>query len=377
MTVCDEKTGKPAFDYAGHERRLRAALEAAHASFFDPDSGRLKKEYSHTLTECPVCSGVRLRPFMEKDGFLFERCAFCGMVFLNPRLTDEATYAFYNSKWISIYNEGKFHGASATIEADRLENKYLLSMLAGDTAGDMAGKRLLEIGPGGEGTLLHEALALGCEVTGIELSRDNCDSLAQRFGASITLLNTTLEKAALPGDYYDYVVMRDVLEHLPHPLCILHEIFRIIKCDGGGRLLIQVPNIDGLIYAVAQAKHTVVFGFEHPNYWSPKSLGHALHRSGFNMARVEHESNDFTLRDICDYLWGEATFTTVFPPPRRTFARFAYKRVSRLIENRYMEKIGNYLPFLADRIFRRGSVIKVLAKKEPPAHPQQTGAFHA
>ncbi|EFL50797.1 Methyltransferase type 11 [Solidesulfovibrio fructosivorans JJ]] len=351
----------PEFDYISYKTRLHTALENAHALFFDTNTGYLRDEFACKLQACPACNGRGLCLFMKKDGFLFDQCSTCGMVFLNPRLTDAATYAFYESEWINIYNETKFHGSSGAIERDRLENRYLLGIL-GDR-NSLVGKQFLEVGPGGEGTLLHEASLLGCSVTGLELSSDNFASLTKRFGNSATLLNTTLEKAGLSDCFYDYVVMRDVLEHIPNPVDFLRELARILK--PGGSLLIQVPNIEGLIYKFSGSRHTVVFGFEHPNYWSPRSLDVALQRAGFSVQLVEHESIDFTLRDICEYLWGESSFTTVFPRDRSFFTRLAYRIGARLNANRYIAKIGNSLfPLIADKMLKKGSVIKVLSRKE-------------
>lgn len=351
-------------DYA---QRLYNALVDEHKEFFDYKNQKLKDEYAHYIDECPVCGSRKFKSHMTKDWFNFDKCSDCSMVFVNPRLNDKATYAFYNSAWIDVYNESKFYSddANSYDSVDRKENLYLLNLLNKNNNNNNIKNtcpELVEIGPGGVGSLLKEAMNFGYKVTGVELGEENCNRLKNNLGDEAEIINSTLEDANLQENFYDYAAMRDVLEHIPNPKPFLQELNRILKPKA--KVIIQIPNFDGLIYRVAGPHHTVVFPFEHPNYWSPKSIGKILNDTGFEIELIEHESADFSLLDINHYILGESSFTTCFKRKRAKFKRSLYKRLTPLLSSEKINKIDKkIMPFFADKICRKGSVIKVVAQK--------------
>jgi hypothetical protein len=127
-------------------------------------------------------------------------------------------------------------------------------------------------------------------------------------------------------------------------------------------MFIETHNIDGLIHQIVREKHTVIFGFEHPNHWSPKTLGKALENNGYEVQKVFHSSLDFTLNDILRYLYAP-TFTTIMPHTVIKKRRLLFKllrgpfwfRAIRLLDRAITPQIANLL--------KKGSVMKVLAVK--------------
>jgi hypothetical protein len=126
-------------------------------------------------------------------------------------------------------------------------------------------------------------------------------------------------------------------------------------------MFIETHNIDGLINQIVREKHTVIFGFEHPNHWSPKTIGKALENSGFEVQKIFHSSLDFTLNYLLIYCSGP-TFTTIMPVTvRKRRLLFKMLRVPfwfspiRLLDRTITSQIANLL--------KKGSVMKVLAVK--------------
>jgi SAM-dependent methyltransferase len=100
------------------------------------------------------------------------------------------------------------------------------------------GKRVLEIGVGGEGGNLLN-LKNKNEVFGIDISKSaqkNCE----RLGLNIIIQN--IDKEALPfdDDFFDIVFAFEVFEHFAAPQYALEEIRRVLKT--GGILLLSTPN---------------------------------------------------------------------------------------------------------------------------------------
>jgi 2-polyprenyl-3-methyl-5-hydroxy-6-metoxy-1,4-benzoquinol methylase len=337
-----------------YDDRLRNALAEQHGKCFDAEKRALKNEYAEYL-DCPVCGSPEKSLFFTKDWFTFSRCDDCTMVYLNPRLNDQATYAFYNSDWNAVYNEAKFDTVSTSTDADDRINASNLKRILDRRDG--ARGKLLEIGCGA-GFFLKQAQSAGFEVHGLELNEKNVAKMQREIGP--TVLNRDLFDAKYPAAHFDVVYMRDVFEHVPRPNEMLREINRIAK--PGALLFIEVPNIEGLIYKLVKERHVCIFGFEHLNYWSPASLKLIMQRNGFAPRDVFHASLDFTVGDLVrSYL--RPSFTTLYPPQTHGLPEGLLRLLDRAFSFTPVRLADQRLtPAIAD-VLKRGSVIKVLAEK--------------
>ena len=284
--------------------RWNIALREQHDLLFDNETQSIKSQFAE-YNSCPVCDSEQTTFMFIKDGFRYVRCQNCSMVYMNPRLNLTATYAFYNSNVNAIYNETKFDAvSSSTILDDKInfENLHLIDKYRNGKRG-----KLLEIGFA-KGYFLMKAKECGYQVYGIELNEKNYQRARRSLGE--TIYNNDLFDIHFENDMFDVIYMRDVIEHIPNPKPFLMELNRIAK--PGSVLFIETHNIDSLINRIVREKHTVIFGFEHPNHWSPKSLGNALNQNGFVLKNVFHKSLDFTIGVIIGYFI-EPTFTTIYP----------------------------------------------------------------
>src|SRR5207244_3214059 len=149
----------------------------------------------------------------------YVKCQDCSMVYMNPRLSRDATYAFYNSKANAIYNEGKFDEPSASTALDdeiNLANLRLIEQYGGGARGN-----LLEIGSA-KGTFLLRAKEHGYTVYGLELNERNLQSSRELVGE--TIYDVDLFDAHLETGKFDVIYMRDVIEHIPDPKPFLREL---------------------------------------------------------------------------------------------------------------------------------------------------------
>jgi 2-polyprenyl-3-methyl-5-hydroxy-6-metoxy-1,4-benzoquinol methylase len=336
--------------------RLRNALSVQHRQWFDYDKKCIKSEFAEHIP-CPACGSQHFSPYMEKDYFAFSRCDDCTMVFLNPRLNVEATYAFYNGEWTAIYNETKFIGASESTEVDNRINYRNIDLLRRHLISSEKQHKLLEIGIG-SGYFLRAAENAGFDVHGIDVDSCNIARARQHFGDRVR--NQDIYEAQYHEATFDVVYMRDVFEHVPNPSPMLREINRISR--PGALIYIEVPNIQGLIYSAVGARHVCVFGFAHLNYWSPAALRTVLNRNGYEVVDIVHESLDCTVAEVVRY-YRISSFTSVFPQPIGRIryllltAAYAFLRLPPLV---WLDR--TLFPTLAN-ILNRGSVLKVVARK--------------
>lgn len=338
------------------QQRWHKALEEQHRNIFDYDKRSLKEQFAQYVN-CPSCGNdsQRSKFIFEKDMFKYYRCRRCGLVYMNPRLNNTATASFYNSNVNAIYNERKFDIPDDVNQDNDInaKNFYLLETVRASKNKGI----LLEIGCA-KGYFLKKAKEDGYHVWGLELNSKNCQYATNILGD--TIINKDLIEARLDSAMFDVVYMRDVIEHLPNPREIMVEINRILKKDG--ILFIDTHNIDGFIHKIVQKKHTVIFGFEHPVHWSPKSLVYLFHSTGMKLKNIYFESIDFTLSCILSY-FVESTFTTIIPENISTKKKVLFKFLRKPFMIFPFNKLDNkFMPFISNML-KAGSTMKVFARK--------------
>ncbi len=339
-----------------YDQRLKTALVHQHKKWFDYNTQSLRPEHAQEIN-CPVCDSAGHELYFQKDWFKFVKCTECGMVFLNPRLNEKATYDFYNSEWNAIYNERKFDAVTKTKKLDDIINENNLNLLEGFSNKDGKKRTLLEIGTG-SGYFIRKAVEYGYNAYGVELNYNNCLKVKDLLGDKI--INADLYSANFPAKMFDVIYMRDVFEHIPDPQRMLCEMNRI--ANNGCILYIEVPNIEGLIYKIVKEKHVCVFGFEHLNYWSPQTLEKILGTCGFEIAAIKHESLDFTLGRIMAHFYQES-FTSIEPLKYSPGVKLFAKITGRGFSLPPLSTVDRWLmPMIAD-VIQRGSVIKIVARK--------------
>lgn len=99
---------------------------------------------------------------------------------------------------------------------------------------------ILDVGCGG-GQLLESFTKIPhIEIYGVDASAKAC-KIAMRRGYKAYICNVEKEKLPFDDDFFDIIVINDVLEHLIDPDNLLREAHRVLK--GEGVLVISVPNI--------------------------------------------------------------------------------------------------------------------------------------
>lgn len=341
------------FDFNDWMQRWNSALRKQHDILFDNETKGLKTEYAETIC-CPVCGSNKAKLLFEKDWFYYWRCRNCSMVYMNPRMNLAATHSFYNSDVNKIYNETKFDEVSPSTEMDdqiNYGNLKLLEQIAGKEKGT-----LLEIGSA-KGYFLIKAKEAGYDVFGLELNQPNYEYSRKILGDCI--MDIDLFDVKFEDGKFDVVYMRDVIEHIASPLEFLKEINRITK--PGGLIFLETHNIDSWINRSARENHTVIFGFEHPNHWSPKTLSLALQKTGYQVINVTHTSLDCTFAEMRRYML-QPGFTTIYPRQATWSRQIMAKIIGRFYRLSIMSRIDQVTPRLAN-YFKAGSTMKVIAKK--------------
>lgn len=202
------------------------------------------------LDHCPICESGQIRPAFKSpwrgQEVIYGVCLDCGQMFLNPRMTDEQTTAYYSGMYRDI-TEGADNGGvtqgNLHTQCKRAELQY---KIMGRWLEDV--KSHLEIGCSA-GYFLDEVKAL--DAIGVEPdSRYHTLPIARMYPMVKDI--SDVEPRA-----FDLISASHVVEHFNHPLQYLSNLVEHYT-DGNTKILVEVPNTD--FQAVATLSHPMAFG---------------------------------------------------------------------------------------------------------------------
>lgn len=163
------------------------------------------------------------------------RCKVCGFRQIRPRLTRQELAVVYPDQYFDSAEEMGYSDYDR--QAQRYERvAYFLSKRVSRLV--PPGGRLLEVGCA-LGFLLHALqryTSLG--VQGLDVSPFAAYFARKMYGLDVAC--GTLKEARYPGDHFDFMIQKDLLEHVTHPREHLLESRRILK--RGGYIWLVTPN---------------------------------------------------------------------------------------------------------------------------------------
>jgi len=183
---------------------------------------------------CNICNSKKATPFLKMDGFAYQKCVNCSLVFQNPRPVFDDLKKRYAENYFDyeISNQENFFALMKLGLRDiRFDEFY---------KNDVKKKRFLDIGCA-TGLLLNHMKSKGWITKGVEICKQSAEYGIKNFGLDV--FTGTLEEAAFPDHYFDAVHFSHLIEHVPDPKALLLEIRRILKRDG--RMILTTPNAGG------------------------------------------------------------------------------------------------------------------------------------
>ncbi len=252
---------------------------------------------------CDLCGADDARVRYEKNGFHIVECAKCGMVYTNPRLKGEKIAELYDAD----YFQG--HGFDRSVnyvkdvdEYGKEKTHYDLHDWDLDTISSMlqrtppqpppiplrsigGGVQLLEIGCG-TGVFLAKAREHGFDCSGLELSSYAADFVRQM---GIPVETKSIEEANFAENTWDVIVMREVIEHLPHPMESIRTIHKWLK--PGGVLFMATGNYDCPERKLRGSDWFYFMPEGHLYYFSNRTMTKYLRKAGFRAVNVTNQGD--------------------------------------------------------------------------------------
>lgn len=235
---------------------------------------------------CPVCATANVAPvyclhddrYGYSDEFALLQCKKCAHQFLEHGLTPEDLKILYTDYYpradlnlddYKPYTET--HGFKAWLDGEKSSPFRWVP----------PNVKVLDIGCG-FGETMGYYQSRGCEAYGVEAD-ENIRRVIGKFGYNIEV--GLFDPRRYQQDYFDYITMGQVVEHLVNPLEELRGVADILK--PGGRLIISTPNANGWGRRLFGRKWINWHAPYHIQMFSVKSMTTAAEQAGLKVERFE------------------------------------------------------------------------------------------
>jgi len=183
---------------------------------------------------CNLCGSDEHKLFREINDYRLVKCKRCGLVFRDPRPTQQEIHEQYSANYhierLLRQKLGTEKGIEEEIKKNIGRSEEMLKYFSKET-------KLLDIGCS-VGFFLASLKRYGWDATGIDISEWACEFARKKFGLNV--FAGTIEEIQF-NERFNVITMYHILEHLPRPLQSLKRVSELLADDGV--LIIKGPNL--------------------------------------------------------------------------------------------------------------------------------------
>ncbi|NQT90610.1 MAG: class I SAM-dependent methyltransferase [Candidatus Omnitrophica bacterium] len=198
------------------------------------------------------------------------KCKDCGLVYVNPRLKEEALKDIYNESYGDTYIKQESTRSSQAEEDFDDVSKHC----------HFNGNKLLDIGCSA-GFFLKAAKERGWQCRGIDLDKEAVEFAKKKFDLDVEY--RALEETDFKEKEFDLITLWGVLAHLRDPKAYFIYINRILKDDGW--LVLSSLNIDSICARLFKERFRLIDPSAHIYYFSTTTITKLLELTGFEVKR--------------------------------------------------------------------------------------------
>lgn len=254
------------------------------------------------LKKCPICASKNIsfiynlfdRLYGVDGDFNIYKCKNCKITFLNPQLNKEEVEKYYPKDYVSfksskdsrsfliksLYDTYFLKKGNKLLKIFFFPVKHLLRSLP-----KKENAKFLDVGCG-KGIFLNY-------VKNNKMMPYGIDPFIEKDIPPLNIKKISLLDAKFPNNYFDFITLNNVLEHIPNPLGIIIECKRILK--KGGRIFINIPNNSSLAYLLFKKNWVSLDVPRHFFTFSKKSMKLISKKLGLDIIKTKYKSEPFTL----------------------------------------------------------------------------------
>jgi SAM-dependent methyltransferase len=285
-----------------------AERRAEAEALLEERDGRITLRADVAHYGCPYCGSTEGIPYAgalaaDRMGYEYRECAMCGIVYPWPRLNAETLRWRATSPSMNHYLQ-----RSLSVEPERLTPPFPEPFFRG-----MAGRRVLEVGPGA-GRLLRFLRSVGADVLGVEPNEvaakfcqaAGCPTLRESFEEDL------ITRSLLTPGSFDAVIFSESLPHLFDMKAALRLARTLLK--PGGTLVVKAFDIAGVHLRLFVQASRGIDGLSIPTNGSARTYRRIIGQEGFLVRKFYRQPG--SLLDQAGFCW---------PALRRRWARLAFR----------------------------------------------------
>ena len=242
-----------------------------------------------TITNCPICSGNKFKPFIScvdytvsRETFQVVQCEACGFRFTNPRPAENEIGKYYESEEYISHSgtsRGVVNKIYGMVRNHTIKQKVkLINKQIPNPKSQI--RNALDIGCG-TGEFLNTCKQNGWNVTGIEPSEVARKHAKENFGIEPLTPEKLFE---ISEKKFNVITMWHVLEHVHQLHKTIEQINKLLIDDGA--LIVAVPNCNSFD-AKKYREHWAAWDLpRHIYHFTKKDIEKLFLRFGFKLQQV-------------------------------------------------------------------------------------------
>lgn len=246
------------------------------------------EKYVPFLTEkrnCIVCNSKKTKKWARYGSFNAVQCDTCGLIWINPFLNTEGLQRYYTD-YIGMRFKDKKKTQQRAVQY-KIDKNFIEQFIS-------KGK-VLDVGC--SGGFFLDVLSASFEKHGSEIDGAACAYAREKYPFGNNINHCALEDLAYNASFFDLIVMRGVIEHLPDPRTALKKVSQLLK-PNGFFYIAATPNVDSFCAQVYREKWNQFHPVRHLFYFSLATLTQLLSQYGLMLVAKDFPYLETPYADI-------------------------------------------------------------------------------
>ncbi|MBD3155747.1 MAG: methyltransferase domain-containing protein [Candidatus Aenigmarchaeota archaeon] len=145
-------------------------------------------------------------------------------------------------------------------------------------------QKILDIGCAG-GLFLKKCDDIGLKTYGLDISKYMIEQSKKITKANLFVHDLNKKLEIFDKNYFDFITMFDVIEHLHSPYYTLNMLHPLLKL--GGKIIITTPNLSSIGKKIFRERWGGFLDKTHIYLFNPDSICFLLKKSGYKVLKVE------------------------------------------------------------------------------------------